>query len=120
MIRFYVGNNTVERLLEDWYSLLRLAKKQVSVKKGFTRKTVWELLERSSPRKLNSYRGNEFIVVRILFNKVDKKYYVDLRIFELIGQKMKATTKGVSLPVENWGDIKQCLNQMQRKYDNEE
>lgn len=90
----------------------------MSVKKGLSKKSVWETLERVSPLHLNTHKGNEYLVIRVLYNKVDRKYYFDVRIFELQNGKLKKTDKGVFLPIENWSQAKEILNAFERKYRN--
>lgn len=87
----------------------------MSVKKGMSRKSVWESLERETPLHLQSYKDNEYLVVRIMYNKVDKKKYYDVRIFELINGILKKTDRGVYLPIVIWDQVKQCLNEITRR-----
>lgn len=75
-------------------------------------------MERVSPLHLNTHKGNEYLVIRVLYNKVDRKYYFDVRIFELQNGKLKKTDKGVFLPIENWSQAKEILNAFERKYRN--
>lgn len=105
----------MQQILEDWLSLWKLACKYVSVKKGASKKGVWELLERNSPLHLEGYKDNEYVVVRVLYNKVDKKKYADIRIFEVKDGIAKKTNKGVYLPLSKWEEVKQCLNEITRR-----
>lgn len=115
MLRHYAGDRFVKQALEDWHSLYKLARKEVSVRKGLSKTTVWEILERESPLHTQSYKGNEYLVVRVMYNKVDKKKYVDIRIFEMNNGVLKKTDKGVYLPIAIWGEVKQCLNEIVRR-----
>ena len=115
MLRHYAGNPFVQQVIEDWHSLYKLARKEVRVKQGLSRIDVWETLERESPLHLEGYKDNEYLVVRLMYNKVDKKKYYDVRIFELYGGKMRKTNKGVYLPIDIWEKVKQCLNQITRR-----
>lgn len=62
-----------------------------------------------------SYTGNEYLVVRVMYNKVDKKKYLDIRIFEMGNGVLKKTDKGVYLPIQMWDEVKQCLNEIHRR-----
>jgi hypothetical protein len=87
----------------------------VSVRKGLSKKGVWEILERESPLHLQGYKDNEYLVVRVMYNKVDKKKYMDVRIFEVTNGKLVKTDKGVYLPIQIWDQVKQCLNEIVRR-----
>lgn len=97
-------------MLDDWNDLLKIAFKVVTYKGE--RNKVWELRERVVPRLLNSYEENEWLVARVLYNKIDKKDYIDLRIFKKVlrdeskeGEnqyKMVRTNRGILLPVSVW------------------
>jgi len=80
-----------------------------------SKKTVWELIERSTPLHLEGYRDNEFLIIRVLYNKVDKKKYVDIRIYEINNGIPKKTDKGTYFPLKLWENLKQCLNEITRR-----
>lgn len=80
-----------------------------------SKKGVWETLERESPLHLNGYKDNEYLVIRAMYNKVDKKKYIDIRIFEVQNGVARKTDKGVYLPIEIWDQVKQCLNEVTRR-----
>lgn len=73
------------------------------------------MIERQPPIHLDSYKDNEYLVVRLLYNKVDKKNYIDTRIFELVSGKLRKTEHGLALPIKNWEEIKQRLNEITRR-----
>lgn len=110
MLRHYAGNPFVEQIIEDWHSLFALATKQVSVKRGLSRIDVWEVLERELPLHLEGYKDNEYLVIRLLYNKVDKKKYIDIRVFSMSNGKLKKTNKGIYLPIPVWKSLKGILN----------
>jgi hypothetical protein len=80
-----------------------------------SKKGLWEVLERESPLHLESYKDNEYLVVRVMYNKVDRKKYMDVRIFEMTNGKLVKTDKGVYLPIQIWDNVKQCLNEIARR-----
>jgi hypothetical protein len=80
-----------------------------------SKKGLWEVLERESPLHLESYKDNEYLVVRVMYNKVDRKKYMDVHIFEMTNGKLVKTDKGVYLPIQIWDNVKQCLNEIARR-----
>lgn len=115
MLRHYDGIPSVKQILEDWHSLYKLATKQARIKNEYSKLSVWETLERESPMHLDGFRGNEYIVVRLMYNKIDKKKYYDVRIFEVQNGILKKTDRGIYLPIHVWNEVKQCLNELARR-----
>jgi hypothetical protein len=87
--------------------------------------TVWELLERVIPIQSRNKRDDEWIVIRILRNKVEDRKYLDIRIFkkeaeEFNGvkkEKLKKTSKGKLLPLNEWKKYLPTIIKLVRKYD---
>lgn len=96
--RLHSSNPIVIQILEDWPFLLKLASKEEIVKKKAISK-VWELKERSVPTLIKTYKGEEWLVTRILFNNIDKRDYIDIRIFERQNNNFKKTERGICLPL---------------------
>lgn len=115
MLRHHTGHPVVAQVLDDWTSLNWLAVKENKLKKGESKKTVWELLERVAPIPLKN-KEDEWIVMRILFNKVERKHYLDLRVFKRVEGKFVKTGKGIHLPVGEWSKQLTMIENLMVKY----
>ena len=50
-----------------------------------------------------------------MYNKVDKKNYLDIRIFEMQNGKLCKTDKGAYFPTSAAKEVKQCLDDLIRR-----
>jgi hypothetical protein len=103
---------------------VKLALKQASIPKGSSKKTVWEVRERLQPLPLPSLEGNEFLVQRILFDKVSRKFYLDIRTFEKVviekdgkpAETLRITDKGTCYDLDTWISCLPQAASLIRKY----
>ena len=123
-MRWHSGNLYVSQFLDDWDELTWLAHYETS-RKLKQESTVWELLERVIPIQGKNKRDDEWIVIRILRNKVEDRKYLDIRIFrkeaeEFNGvkkEKLKKTSKGKLLPLNEWKKYLPTIVKLVRKYE---
>lgn len=95
--------------------------------KGSSRRDVWEVRERLPPLPLTTEDGNEFLMIRILFNKVNRKFYLDIRTFtkeviekdEQAVESFKITEKGNNFDLDTWASCLPKAAKLIRKYRNE-
>lgn len=118
MERWYSSNPIVSQILDDWFSICQLAKREVKLKKEESKKTVWELVERLAPIYSRSYEGNEWIIVRVIYNKVERKKYIDVRIYKKVENNFEKTDKGIYVSVENWDKLLLMIAKLLTKYIN--
>ena len=123
-MRWHSGNLYVSQFLDDWDELVWLAHYETS-RKLKQESTVWELLERVIPIQGKNKRDDEWIVIRILINKVEDRKYLDIRVFrkeaeEFNGvkkEKLKKTSKGKLLPLNEWKKYLPTIIKLVRKYE---
>lgn len=123
-MRWHSGNLYVSQFLDDWDELVWIAHYETS-RKIKKESTVWELLERVIPKQSRNLRDNEWIVIRILRNKVEDRKYLDIRIFRVEAEefngvkkeKLKKTSKGKLLPLNEWKKYLPTIIKLVRKYD---
>lgn len=125
MKRCHSGNLYVSQFLDDWDALVELANSQ-DIKQRIKREgTLWELLERAIPVQGKNRKDDEWIIIRVLKNKVEDKKYLDVRVFkkeaeEFNGvktEKFKRTSKGILLPLNEWKKYLPTIIKLVRKYD---
>jgi hypothetical protein len=124
-MRWHSGNLYVSQFLDDWDELVYLSHGDNVSRKLKQESTVWELLERVIPIQSRNKRDDEWIVIRILRNKVEDRKYLDIRIFkkeaeEFNGvkkEKLKKTSKGKLLPLNEWKKYLPTIIKLVRKYD---
>lgn len=122
-MRWHSGNLYVSQFLDDWDELVYLSHGDVS-RKLKQESTIWELLERVIPIQGKNKRDDEWIVIRILRNKVEDRKYLDIRVFrkeaeEFNGvkkEKLKKTSKGKLLPLNEWKKYLPTIIKLVRKY----
>jgi hypothetical protein len=124
-MRWHSGNLYVSQFLDDWDELVYLSHGDNVSRKLKQESTVWELLERVIPIQGRNKRDDEWIVIRILRNKVEDRKYLDIRIFrkeaeEFNGvkkERLKKTSKGKLLPLNDWKKYLPTIIKLVRKYD---
>ena len=123
-MRWHSGNLYVSQFLDDWDELVWIAHYETN-RKIKKESTVWELLERVIPKQGRNLRDNEWIVIRILRNKVEDRKYLDIRVFRVESEefngvkkeKLKKTSKGKLLPLNEWKKYLPTIIKLVRKYD---
>ena len=128
-MRWHSGNLYVSQFLDDWDELVFLAHYETTMSKSKKRKLekegIWELLERVIPIQGKNKRDDEWIIIRVLYNKVEDRKYLDIRIFKKIAEefngvkteKFKRTSKGTLLPLNEWKKYLPTIIKLMRKYD---
>lgn len=124
-MRWHSGNLYVAQFLDDWDELVYLSHGDNVGRKLKQESTVWELLERVIPIQGKNKRDDEWVVIRILRNKVENRKYLDIRIFrkeaeEFNGvkkEKLKKTSKGKLLPLNEWKKYLPTIIKLVRKYE---
>lgn len=124
-MRWHSGNLYVSQFLDDWDELVYLSHGNNVSRRLKQESTVWELLERVIPIQGKNKRDDEWIVIRILRNKVEDRKYLDIRIFrkeaeEFNGvkkEKLKKTSKGKLLPLNEWRKYLPTIIKLVRKYE---
>ena len=124
-MRWHSGNLYVSQFLDDWDELEWLAHYEKVGRKMKQESTVWELLERVIPIQGKNKRDDEWVVIRILRNKVEDRKYLDIRVFrkeaeEFNGvkkEKLKKTSKGKLLPLNEWKKYLPTIIKLVRKYE---
>lgn len=124
-MRWHSGNLYVSQFLDDWDELVYLSHGDSVSRKLKQESTVWELLERVIPIQGKNKRDDEWIVIRILRNKVENRKYLDIRVFrkeaeEFNGvkkEKLKKTSKGKLLPLNEWKKYLPTIIKLVRKYE---
>jgi hypothetical protein len=124
-MRWHSGNLYVSQFLDDWDELVYLSHSDNVSRKLKQESTVWELLERVIPIQSRNKRDDEWIVIRILRNKVEDRKYLDIRIFkkeaeEFNGvkkERLKKTSKGKLLPLNEWKKYLPTIIKLVRKYE---
>jgi hypothetical protein len=125
LMRWHSGNLYVSQFLDDWDELVYLSHGDNVSRKLKQESTVWELLERVIPIQGRNKKDDEWIVIRILRNKVEDRKYLDIRIFrkeaeEFNGvkkEKLKKTSKGKLLPLNEWRKYLPTIIKLVRKYE---
>ncbi len=124
-MRWHSGNLYVSQFLDDWDELVYLSHGDNVSRKLKQESTVWELLERVIPIQGKNKRDDEWVVIRILRNKVEDRKYLDIRVFrkeaeEFNGvkkEKLKKTSKGKLLPLNEWRKYLPTIIKLVRKYE---
>lgn len=124
-MRWHSGNLYVSQFLDDWDELVYLSHGDNVGRKLKQESTVWELLERVIPIQGKNKRDDEWVVIRILRNKVEDRKYLDIRVFrkeaeEFNGvkkERLKKTSKGKLLPLNEWKKYLPTIIKLVRKYE---
>ena len=124
-MRWHSGNLYVSQFLDDWDELVYLSHGDNVSRKLKQESTVWELLERVIPIQGKNKRDDEWVVIRILRNKVEDRKYLDIRVFrkeaeEFNGvkkEKLKKSSKGKLLPLNEWKKYLPTIIKLVRKYE---
>lgn len=126
MQRFHAGNPFLEQIVDDWESLCKLAFKEAKLKRGESKKSVWEPAKERSVPTLISLEDNEYLVIEVIYNKVTREDHIDFRIFEKEvytdeeenkKERMKKTSRGVNFSVAQWKRHLPKLIKLLRKYE---
>lgn len=126
MRRFHAGNPFLEQILDDWESLCKLAFKQVRLKAGESRKSVWEEPKERSAPTLVSLEDDEWLIIQVMRNKVTGDDHLDVRTFrkEKVTDKegntkeeFVTTNKGLNLNVAQWKQHLPKILKLLRKYE---
>lgn len=114
-----INSSQCQRLLDDWDSLdalsnkTRLSPSKVSGKRDLN---LWELVEQSLPLLI----GDKIWRVRVLYHKVEKRFYFDVREVTLHSNDdmnyYLITDNGVVLPMVGWSKIIETIFKYLRKF----
>ena len=125
MRRLHGGNKAVKAALADWQSFCKLADTKAPAGKHSHKKELWELIERSAPFPFTTSEGPVWLVVRVLFKKTDKKYYLDFRALERkaytdeegkVKYYFAKTDIGLNLPLAKWIQGRDIIDKYLEKY----
>lgn len=85
-------------------------------KYGKKNRKPFQLIERSIPIAL----GDSVWFLRIIYNRVDKQFLLDIRQFELeetrVEDKFKPTVNGISLPIPHWYTLLNVAFKLMQKW----
>jgi hypothetical protein len=85
-------------------------------KYGKRNKKPFTLIERSIPIPL----GEGIWMLRIIYNRVDKQFILDIRQYELeqtrVEDRFKPTVNGISLPIPDWYKLLNIAFKLMQKW----
>ena len=120
-VRLHSHTPEVLNWLSNWDLLIRLAlnpKPIGKTKYGKRNRKPFTLVERSIPISI----GDSVWFLRIIYNRIEKQFLLDIREFELEQtrreDKFKPTVNGISLPIPHWYTLLNVAFKLMQRWKN--
>lgn len=128
MLRLHGGHPVVRSILLDWDAVCVIADSknwQVKGLFGSLKKKLWDVVERPLPIPFNTSEGTLWIILRIMYKRTEKRYYLDIRLWQKKQYQNEEneskyyfshTDIGINLPLKSWVGILTTALKLIEKY----